>query len=97
MSKGGWCLEHKERYSLEHGCFACGDKFESLDITLKADNSNGKQELHLTAQDDFFFFTLTGRYKGESIQIDFDETPKEQLEDFKLMIEMILQVKPNDH
>ena len=65
----------------------------NIAITLKANNSNGKHELHLTKNKDQYWFTLTGNYKGQFIQIDFEESTRDELEDMKAMLELILEHK----
>ena len=61
-----------------------------LDLVLLANNSSGEQQLSLTADGDDYWFTLFGKYHGSLIQIDFDELSREQLEDIKAGIELIL-------
>ncbi len=63
---------------------------ESIHVKLRADNSSGHQELHLSNDGDEFWFTLTGRYEDKPIQIDFDTLTICELEDMKTTIELII-------
>ena len=65
-----------------------------VDINLKAKNSSGKQTLWLNKHGDEYFFTLNGTYRGERMQIDFDEIDRNKLEEMKLQIELILDSEP---
>lgn len=63
-----------------------------LGITLRANNSSGKQTLYLTEiEDGVYNFTLCGYLNGEPIQIDFDPMSRVQLEEHKQQIEIILE------
>lgn len=58
---------------------------------LSANNSSGKQELHLTEDEPGEFgFTLVGVHNEKKIQIDFDTLDREQLNDMMTMIDMML-------
>lgn len=65
-----------------------------LEISIPAKNSSGEQLLHLAMQEnngkEEFFFTLTGYYSNEKIQIDFDNMKRERLEELQTMIALIL-------
>lgn len=55
-----------------------------LCYVLKAKNNNQEVQLYVDKDDltDNFWFTLTGKYKGDNIQIDFDDISGEELEEF---------------
>lgn len=59
-------------------------------FNLYARNSSGVQTMHLTKQDGEYFFTLTGDYRGDEIQIDFDVTTRVNLLKMKQAIEIAL-------
>lgn len=63
---------------------------EDIDFKLTAKNSSGEQALTLVKNEGEFWFVLTGNYKGEPIQIDFDEMTREELEDLSVAIHLIL-------
>lgn len=48
---------------------------KDLSLTLKSSGSNGLHHLHLTYDPDTkeFWFTLTGKFNGHGVQVDFDE------------------------
>jgi len=58
---------------------------------LKAKNSSGIQTMFLATDNGEFWMTLVGDYKGEKIQIDFDEMTVTDLEDMKAAIELIIE------
>ena len=62
-----------------------------IDVTLKAKNSSGEQSLSLTYDNGEFLFTLSGEYRGEYIQIDFEEVTKADLEDIRTQITLVLE------
>jgi len=62
-------------------------------IEIKAENSNGKHKLCLVEFQGEYWFTLTGQYKGEPIQIDFTENTRHELEEMKTAIELILEIQ----
>lgn len=64
---------------------------KDIEIELKATGSNGEQTLHLTEDGGEYWFTLCGQYKGNPIQIDFDNLDKADLLDMKAAIELILE------
>ena len=43
-----------------------------LRLDLLADNSSGEQTLHIDCGEDGLHLTLTGEYRDEDIQIDFN-------------------------
>ena len=74
----------------------------TIAMTLPAENSGGKQELHLTVQDINggrieYFFTLTGQYEGSAIQIDFDVMGRAELIEMRTMIDLILEHNAQIH
>ena len=54
----------------------------SLALGLLANNSNGVHILHMDCEEEGLHLTLTGDYRGEDIQIDFDTLDKEDLDLF---------------
>ena len=64
---------------------------KDIEIELKATGSNGEQTLHLTEDRGEYWFTLCGQYKGNPIQIDFDNLDKADLLDIKAAVELILE------
>lgn len=65
-----------------------------LTIGLTAKNSNGVQRLFFDKSDEGeYYFTLTGEYKGQQIQIDFEELTGEDVED---LIYLIRARKPKE-
>ena len=67
-----------------------------IDISLYANNSSGWQKLVISRnphETDEYYFTLTGRYRGETLQVYFDEIDKNKLEEIKIAIELILEDK----
>lgn len=64
---------------------------KELDISLVANNSSGQQKLTLTKSGNEFWFALIGHYKGSYVQIDFEELSRSELEDYKAMIDLILE------
>ena len=69
--------------------------FNDLGISLKANNSSGGQTLYLSSQQEDgnagFWFTLCGEYKGEKIQIDFNEMSREELKEHRHQIDIMLE------
>ena len=63
---------------------------EEIDFKLTAKNSSGEQTLFLVHEDDEYFFTLVGEHNGRTIQLDFDEMTRGQLEDLIVAIQLIL-------
>lgn len=70
---------------------------ESIEVELKAENSNGVQTLTFCRQDhngmyaeEEYYAILTGEYKGNPIQIDFNSIPRKSVED---MIEALKLLK----
>lgn len=55
-----------------------------LCYVLKAKNNNQEVQLYIDKDNTTgeFWFTLTGKYKGDNIQIDFDDISGEELEEF---------------
>lgn len=66
---------------------------EELYVYLTADNSSGKQQLYLTKNENGMWFTLCGNYRGDEIQIDFNDSSVEELEELKTMIEIMIESK----
>ncbi len=62
-----------------------------LDIELKAKNSSGDQRLFLACDRGEYSFTLTGQYRGQGIQIDFDVMKRPELEELHLLMGIILE------
>lgn len=62
---------------------------EFIDIKLKAANSSGSQTLELMKSKNRYIFTLYGDYRGDNIQIDFDELTENQLDDIITMCTLI--------
>jgi hypothetical protein len=52
-----------------------------------AKNSNGEHQLSCTRDGGEIFFTMTGKYKGEDIQIDFNCMSVADLEDFIFLMQ----------
>lgn len=63
---------------------------ENLNAILRARNSSGNQELHLTKQGQEYSFTLVGELNGKSIQIDFESMSKADLHQYRNQIDIIL-------
>lgn len=53
----------------------------ALQLNLKAKNSNGDHKLIFDYENEEINATLTGEYKGENIQIDFDPIGEDELDD----------------
>jgi len=66
------------------------NKLASLTRTLRAKWPDGNQELHLTYSDRETYFTLTGKYKGAPIQIDFENSTLLELKDLRNMLDLII-------
>jgi hypothetical protein len=66
-----------------------------ISVKLRAKNSSGDQELFITQDGESFWFTLCGCYKGEKIQIDFDEMTKSELEEIHIAIGLLLESVPD--
>ena len=71
--------------------------FETIDVVLKADNSNGSHTLTFCRQDhngmyeeEEYYAILTGDYKGKPIQIDFNSLSRDKISD---MIEALTLLK----
>ena len=60
---------------------------------LKASNSSGNQLLHFNKANNGLHLTLTGDFKGDNIQIDFDELNQEDLEDFISLLSKYVKPK----
>lgn len=63
-----------------------------LCYVLKAKNNNQEVQLYIDKDNTTgeFWFTLTGKYKGDNIQIDFDDISGEELEEFVDFLSMKL-------
>jgi hypothetical protein len=78
----------KEQYILNN---SKGIITMKVEFNLYARNSSGVQTMHLTKQEDNeYFFTLTGDYRGKDIQIDFDVTSRANLLRMQQAIELAL-------
>lgn len=64
---------------------------KTIDVVLQANNSTGEQKLWLSHDDGDYWFTLCGDYRGEKIQIDFNDMGREGLEELKAMIDVVLE------
>lgn len=65
----------------------------ALIFGVTANNSNGLSFLHFDKTEDGLGLTLTGKYKGEDIQIDFDELNQSEIEDLIMMLQKHLKPK----
>ena len=66
---------------------------EEVDISLTAKNSSGEQKLYLQNDDGEYYFTLCGEYRGDKMQIDFDEVDRSKLEEMRAQIDLILSAQ----
>lgn len=64
---------------------------DEIGVTLKAENSSGKQEFFLNRDKGEYWFTLCGFFEGKRIQVDFDTMKKADLEDVRTMIDLFLE------
>lgn len=65
---------------------------EHIEITLNAGNDSGEQELTFTKCDDGrFWATLVGNYRGSSVQIDFDDMTRGEIEDMRAALDLLLE------
>ena len=62
----------------------------SLRLDLLADNSSGEQTLHINCCEEGLHLTLTGEYRDEDIQIDFEPLGKH---DIDLLIKVLTSYK----
>ena len=74
---------------------------EEMIFKLNANNSNGSHNLHMVYQDEkphgIFFFTLTGQYKGEDIQIDFDELTVDEMDELIIAMQLVREEAAKAH
>ena len=71
-------------------------------IELVADNSSGIQKLHISTDlcnvtsEREYWFTLTGRYNGELIQLGFNELSRLHIEDLRDKLNEFLTPNPKE-
>lgn len=65
----------------------------TVKFDMYAKNNSGVQKMWIAKEGDEYYFTLTGDYNGEDIQIDFDTTSEADLLRMKQAIELVLAIK----
>jgi molybdenum cofactor biosynthesis enzyme MoaA len=95
-------IEKAKPFSLfceDCGITGKGPQFnESIEVILQAENTNGTQELVLTSDlcnltgDQEYWFKLTGTYKEQPIQIDFNTMDRNKLKEIRAQIDLILEI-----
>ena len=82
----------------EFGPKALTNVFITDGIKIKAKNSSGEQKLYFNFHDDEYadknvWATLCGTYRGENIQIDFDEISLKKLKKLRKVLTEMIKLK----
>ena len=65
-------------------------KARLLTSIFKASNSSGEQSLHLNRDEEEYYFTLRGSFRGGRVQFDFDSMTKADLIQHRNQIDFII-------